>query len=400
MTRTDIERPVGGSSIRIAGYTKALNDAQVTYRFVSPVRPTYVCAADHVAFSIRGIVAVCISIHNVFFHTRLLRGIAYLLRFAILRNGEMRKLVRVVDGTVLLSHQNGSIPLFLKLAQRQGFIYDVHGVLALQREYTEGACLKHKLLFWLHAIEEKYICRAADIINATSESMAKYLQMTFDTHARFVIAPDGLLQEAMSVDLSQERVAAIRQDLGLHQLGRVLFFAGNFKKTGGVHLLTDAFCEIADQFPDLQLLIIGKGQMETYVRNRIVECGLQRRFFHKTQVPHALLPHYQELASLIVCPDLDENLYNGMTPHIKVFDSVASGKPVIATHCQPLEEMIPPAWRAVKYCSSARLKDAMIEALSDTGWFRPIDASHLRKLSYHTHAARLLAEYRAMHILT
>ena len=397
--RGDIKEPVSGSSIRVAGYTKCFDDLGVSYTFVSPVKPAYVAAADYFPFSVRGVLAFCIRIHNILFQTRLLRLFSYLLRLGILRSAEVNRLIIAAKGTLLVSHQNGSIPLFLKLTRQQRFIYDVHGILSLQKEYLEDSSLKGRLLFWICLLEEKGVYRWADVVNATSEPMVRYLQSAFETHAQFVVAPDGLLREDLDAELDRDRIDAVKRELGFLESDRVLFFAGSFKKFGGVHVLVDAFCELAQEFRDIKLLLIGQGQMEQYVTKRIRSCGLEDRCVRKKQVLHSMLPYYQHFATLIICPDITESLYNQITPHIKVFDSIASGKPVVVTESEALRAVIPSDWRVVKYTSTEDLKNAIADALADLAWFRRPSRSILQRLTYANHARGVVGEYRRLGLL-
>jgi glycosyltransferase involved in cell wall biosynthesis len=395
-TRPDVGEPVGGSSIRIAGYTRPLRELGVAYKFVSSVRPEYVSPADHVPFSpARGLVPL-IGVHNILFHKRFFRPLVTLLRAFLLRDRQIRELIQTAKGTLLLAHQHGSVALFLKLTGQQRFIYDVHGILSLQSEYLERASVKDRFAFWVCRIEEKYVYKWADVVNAASKSMVEYLRSAFETSARFIIAPDGVLCEDVDRRLDQETVTAIRRELGLEASDRVLFFAGNFKKFGGVHHLVDAFCELAHQFEDLKLLLVGQGQMAGYVHRRIETSGLQERFVHIKQVPYSRLPYYCELATLIVCPDDEENTYNCLTPHIKVFDAIASGKPVVVTQTDVLEEIIPRDSRLVRYTSTRGMKDTIADCLKDLTWFKSAEPTLLQKLSYKTHAARWVDAYSAL----
>jgi hypothetical protein len=73
-------------------------------------------------------------------------------------------------------------------------IYDIHGILLLQKEYLEGKNLIKKILFLKDLIIEKKIYRSKLFFNATSKEMKNYLIKKFNISPnRIFIAPDGKL---------------------------------------------------------------------------------------------------------------------------------------------------------------------------------------------------------------
>ena len=400
--RKDIQGITGGSSIRIKGYTRYLKELGVSYKFVAPVRPDYVDSEDYVSFSLSTTAQLFIKIHNILRQVTVLRFLSSIMKHFILKNPDIKKLAEVSKDTYILSHQNGSIALFLKLTNGQKFIYDVHGIPSLHKGILQGRSLRNKLFFYLALAEEKYFYEYTDVINTTSEDMANFINSNFKTAARFAIAPDGLLKDDFNEQLDMGKVKLLENQLGIKQGDKVLFFAGNFKKSGGVHRLVEAFCELAGQMNNLKLLLVGKGQMRNYIIKRIKAHKLEERFIHIEQIVHSLLPYYQQLATLIICPDI-ENKYNELVPHIKFFDSIASGKPVIATKFKILEELITPNAGLVRYSKSSSvndLKQTIADSIFQADWFHKADNGLLSTFTYKKLSKKLVEQYRALGVLS
>lgn len=401
-SRKDIQNVIGGSGIRIKGYTSYLKEFGVSYKFVAPVRPAYVDSKDYVSFNLSSIVQLFVKVHNILSQVTVTRFMSSIIKHFVLKNPGIKKLAEISKGSYILSHQNGTIPLFLKLANGQRFIYDVHGILSLQKEYLDDFRLKRKLFFWLSVIEEGYTYKYADVINATSERMVDFISSNFKTKAQFAIAPDGSLKDNFNEQLDLGKIKSLENQLGIRQDDKVLFFAGRFKKFGGVHRLVDAFCELAEQMEKLKLLLIGTGQMEDYITQKIKAYKLEDRFIHIKEIAYSLVRYYQQLATLIICPDI-ENKYNELIPHVKIFDGIASQKPVIATRFKVLEELFGPERGFIRYSESSSvvdLKEAIAESISETSWFRAADNELLARFTYRKHTKRLVEQYRALKVLS
>ena len=393
--RNDIRQYNGGSTIRIKGYTQYLKEFGVSYKFVAPARPHYVHPDDFVEFRYSRLNLLMIKIHNILSQKKATKLISLILKYIILQISGIKKLEILSENTFILSHQNGSIPLFLKLIKGRKFIYDVHGIFSIQKEYLEDASAADKLIFYLSLAEEKYIYQYADIINITSRRMMRFIKERFNTSAGFALAPEGILEENINRNTEKERVAELALKFGIDPEDKVLFFAGNFKKFGGVHRLVDSFVSLAGHISNLKLFLIGSGQMEDYVVERIKRNHLEDQFIHIKLINHSDLWFYQQLATLIVCPDI-ENPYNELILHIKIFDSIASGKPVVATRFDVLEEVFPPDADFIRYAKSSNLNDlnqTIADSIKDLSWFRKADSKWLSELTYRRLCKNLVDQY-------
>lgn len=390
-TRNDIEIPSGGSGIRIAGYTSHLEEFGVNYTFAAPVKPSYV--PDERFEPIRP-------------DKRLYRLIyTYLatgqFRRTIDRHPLIRQLLNLSRQRIFWAHQTALIPLYLAIAHDRRFIYDVHGILKIQSEYFQHTSLLQKAGLLLNLWLERKFFRHASYVNAASLQMKQFIADAFKIDdTSIIVTPEGLL-ENNSQPLDPSRVMEARQRYGIEPSQRVVFFAGDFKKIGGVHLLTEVFCRVAPAMKELRLFLVGSGQMEASVYQMIRRHNLESRLIHLPRVDYHDLPKLQQLSDIIVCPDL-YNRYNEMVAHIKVFDSLAARKPVLASRFPVLLEEFPESSGCILYFEPSNADDmeqTIRQALERPESIRPLTDKELERLTYRRRVKGVINEYRRRNII-
>ena len=144
------------------------------------------------------------------------------------------------------------------------------------------------------------------------------------------MAPDGIPDE-LSIYSSTQANQLFRKDKNIATSDKLILYAGSFKNIGGVTELVKIFCDEKDINNKAVLLLIGSGQEENNVNKLLEESDCSHRVFRIKSMPHKELIAYMKAANVIVCPDIYGNEYNEMTPHIKLYDAVASGKNVVAS---------------------------------------------------------------------
>jgi glycosyltransferase involved in cell wall biosynthesis len=397
-TREDIETPCGGSSIRVAGYTSYLEDLGVDYSFVAPVRPAYVPEDRFLAIerdkALYRLIYAYLAFSGLFFAGKRLQKI-------IDRHPLIQSMLRLTKNRIVWVHQTGLIPLYLAIAHNRRYIYDVHGILKIQREYFDHATLQQKTGLILNVWLEKKFFRHATFVNAASLKMKQFIADAFKIEGdSIIITPEGLLENNFTPP-SPVELSALQANHRLTATDRVIFFAGDFKKIGGVHLLTDVFCKVAPSMDNLKLFLVGSGQMEGYVLDTIRRHNLESRLIHLRRVDYARLPQLQQLSTIIVCPDL-YNRYNEMVAHIKVFDSLGAQKPVLASRFPVLLEEFPESKGCILYFEPSDpgdLERAIRQGLEQPHAIRPLSNEELRLLTYRQRVKGVINEYRRREII-
>jgi glycosyltransferase involved in cell wall biosynthesis len=135
------------------------------------------------------------------------------------------------------------------------------------------------------------------------------------------------------VDLALQQ--ELKQKFKLDPADKVIFFAGVFKKTGGVPDLIQAVSMLNDK--RIKLLLVGDGPTYKECEEIIGLKGLTNTYL-LGRVPYHQLRTYQSIANIIVCPDRD-NVYSQLIIHVKYLDALMSRKIVINGAFESVKEV-------------------------------------------------------------
>lgn len=134
---------------------------------------------------------------------------------------------------------------------------------------------------------------------------------------------------------SQISVAYARRDLNfdLKDTDFVIGFAGSLKERHGITALIDAFYIFREREKNARLLIIGVGELQENLVEKVKELGLQKDVVFTGYVLHNDVPRYLSACDVlygIVHPELPSN-------PIKCYEYMASGRPIITTRTDELD---------------------------------------------------------------
>jgi len=388
---TDFE-PSSGTSIRIAGYTSALNDLNVDYRFLSSVKPEYVPAEKHELQRMHRRWTKVFLIHNILFTSDWLFPLSYLIRLLVRQFAKIDKLSDSIGNRIIWSHQDNTLAMYLYYVYGKLFIYDIHGLLDIQLEYRSDLNIWRKLWFDLYLKHEKIVLKKAPYINVVSTYMGNYVKNTFSPQGNILLAPDAI--PAPLYKYKQTKKSEFRKSNILNKDEKILLFAGSFKKIGGVTELLRTFIKDENLLTTAVLILVGNGQEEEQVNKLIYSTKHKGRIFRIDSMPHDELISLMQVANVLVCPDIESNLYNQMTPHIKLFDAIASGKNVVASDLKVNRDIFDPQEFNIYYFSFEKknsLKDALNLALNTPE--KEYNRSILNELTYYERAKKYLKYY-------
>lgn len=361
---TDFE-PSSGTSIRIAGYTCSLNELNIDYKFLSFVKPGYVPADRHEFLSIHRRWTKVLLIHNILFNSKCLLHFSYVIRIFLRYFTKIDDLSVRVGSRIIWSHQDNTLAMYLYNVHGKMFIYDIHGFFDIQREYRSDLNLWRKLWFDLFLKHEKIVLKNAPYINVVSTLMGNYVKETFSPQGKILLAPDAI--PAPLSKYNKTKSNGFRESNNLHVNEKILLFAGSFKKIGGVTELLKTYLNEESLITESILILVGNGQEEEQVNKLIDSSKHKGRIFHIDSLPHNDLISLMKESTVLVCPDIERNLYNQMTPHIKLFDAIASGKNVVASDFKVNRDIFDPEDFNIFYFSYEQedsFKNALNHALN------------------------------------
>lgn len=164
------------------------------------------------------------------------------------------------------------------------------------------------------------------------------------TNADFLIAVSNYVREiAVSYGADPGRIQVIpngvdinrffpadrlmaRQQLGLPQNAFILLFTGNLIPRKGVDVLIQALARCTHRFPELRVVLLGKGPEQDALTRLTEECGVRDRVNFYGFVPLPEIPTWYTACNVFVMPSWAEGL------SLSVLEALASGRPVITTH--------------------------------------------------------------------
>ena len=184
---------------------------------------------------------------------------------------------------------------------------------------------------------------------------------------KIIVAPMGISLEDYQVDKS---VVELRKDLNLPVDANIVMYCGSLYEGRGIEELITAMIE----FPELILVIVG-GEKHDLVRcQKLVEENNQENVLFIGQVLPKRVPVYLMAADILAMPYTTRTpTYRDMSP-MKMFEYLASGKPIISSDFPVLREVLEHKKNALL------VKPDTPEAISDgIRWMldHPEEAGHL-----------------------
>jgi glycosyltransferase involved in cell wall biosynthesis len=166
--------------------------------------------------------------------------------------------------------------------------------------------------------------------------------------------------------------------------GPTLVYAGTFEKYQGIDRVVRAFAAVSRERPDARLILAGGTDAQVAAMRKVAEeAGLGEACVFTGRVPKAVALRLNREADVLLSPRID-----GTNTPLKIYEQLASGKPLIATdiwsHTQVLDEevcfLVEPTpesiangmLRVLDDPEEARRRAANARALFERDYARPI----------------------------
>ena len=243
---------------------------------------------------------------------------------------------KVGSEIIFFEHLDNSIGYALK---RYGtvdrYINDTHGIAVLEFSHKTSNTMLSRMINNSKAVlskklDKKVFTNAHGLI-FVSEAMKNYfMARTLVGKSKVWILRDGVNNNLCEQVGDVNKIIQFKKEYHIDDHTKVVFFAGNFKDLGGVLDLLRAFLRLLDSMrqQDIKLLLVGNGECYADAKIFVKKHALEDKVVFAGRILYDELRNYQELADVIVCPD-KQHPFSELVPHIKYFDSLASGKVVI-----------------------------------------------------------------------
>lgn len=223
-----------------------------------------------------------------------------------------------------------------------------------------------KVVFEVHDYPERWsfvyslLFRRAHTILCTNQWKKEELQK------RFTLPEAAMIVERNGVDTERfggRKKSEARALLGLPLEGRLIVYTGHLYAHKGV----DALAEAALRVPDTEVLFVGGTPAD--VERFAAQYAHVPNIRVLGQQPHADMPLWQAAADVLVLPNSGrERLSAQYTSPMKLFEYMASDRPIVASGVPSIEEVLPrEAAYLVPPDSPSALGEAIQRALKSPG---------------------------------
>jgi|SRR3989344_9061093 len=202
--------------------------------------------------------------------------------------------------------------------------------------------LRKKIVLEIHNLPKrinlfyKFFLRANDKIIAITNGLKEGLIESGVDSNKILLLPDGVDLDKFNIKVSKE---AARDKLGLPQNKNLVLYVGNLYKWKGVYTLA-----LASQFLSAKetIIFVGGGVDEDLpkLKNFITKNNLQniQTSGHR---PYSEVPYYLKSADVLVLPNsASDKVSELFTSPLKLFEYMASGKPIVASNLPSLREVL------------------------------------------------------------
>lgn len=180
----------------------------------------------------------------------------------------------------------GVIAAFIKIAVGTPFLVTAHGADV------------YGLRGWLPSLLKRFTLKKADRVTAVSRDLAARIDELVPA-LKLSVIPMGVDATVFRPELFDP---AIRQRYNI--VGEFLLFVGRLSEKKGVRYLLESLPKVVKRFPDVKLMVIGKGELEEELHRTSRRLDLTDRVIFTGAIPNRELPAYYATADLFVGPSI------------------------------------------------------------------------------------------------
>lgn len=245
-------------------------------------------------------------------------------------------LLKVMSKTKFDAVLNYAVPTYglqLALATRLFGVPTLHRALDVSRKIR-----RLYLLEPLIEIVERLVFTFASRVSANNPAMQSYVRQRLTTRSRDKVQVHfpPLDQDHFS---TVSRSTSLQEKFGIGDGDKLICYMGSFFYFSGLLEALESFAKTFQNDHQTKLLLIGGGSLDSKLRRRSRELGIQNRVIFTGFVSYKELPNYLRLADIAINPMKPSLVSNLALPH-KVLQYMAIGLPVISTNLSGLRSSI------------------------------------------------------------
>ncbi|MDA4127891.1 MAG: glycosyltransferase family 4 protein [Thaumarchaeota archaeon] len=213
----------------------------------------------------------------------------------------------------------------------------ISGFLASRTIRGACVCTAHGFTppYWYSSPSKRYLMRHALRHYDALISVSDFVRHRFSKFVGERPSRQYTVYNGVDIDFFNPAIdpTPLRRRLGLTNK-KVVLYVGRLAPRKGVQHLLDAFALAVKTFPELALVICGRGEMEGGLRSQTQKLELTQRVVFPGLVPQEDLPLYYALSDVVAVPSTYEPM--GIVP----LEAMSAGRPVVASNTGGIPEVV------------------------------------------------------------
>jgi glycosyltransferase involved in cell wall biosynthesis len=156
---------------------------------------------------------------------------------------------------------------------------------------------------------------------------------------RIIIAPDAVDLEKFDINISKKDA---RDKLGLLQNKKLVGYVGMLRTLGmekGVNTAIEAMNFLRQK--DAVLVLVGGYESDiNFYKDMAVKFGVEDRVIFIGRVSHSMIPIYLKAFDVLIAPFPENEHYSFYMSPMKIFEYMASKRPIVSTKLPSLQEIL------------------------------------------------------------
>ena len=215
---------------------------------------------------------------------------------------------------------------------------------------TNHGLISQTVPMWVHRIYiptiAKWTFKSADKIICYTEKEKSMLKKQGIDSDKIVVIHNGIDTNVFTPDNREE-------------ISNRILWIGRFTPGKGVEYLIDAFGILVKEYPNLKLVMVGKGPLKENIEQKIRDLNLSKSIFINDFVPNSKLPDIYRSSAIFVLPSLNEGIPR------TILEAMACSIPIVCTELPQLVDIVKGCGVVVPRRDSPALAESISKIISD-----------------------------------